>query len=141
MAGNWRASSQAGLPDLSKYSGRGNYEARPERPFVLTRRVSGFARAHRLHGRLDSVSFKPVSPYTIDGRVFDLPVMPPAPLSARSYHEISRFASALFAAYDEINFGDLNWGFWHARCATPHIAPVHFGAIIEALRKACADPA
>lgn len=90
-----------------------------------------------------TVSFKAVSPYSIDGRVFDLPVMPPAPLAARSYNEIepkrlSRIASALYAAYDEIGFGDLNWGFWHARCATPHIAPVHFGAIIEALRKACA---
>jgi len=89
------------------------------------------------------VSFKAVSPYSIDGRVFDLPVMPPAPLSARSYEEIeparlSRIASALYRAYDEIGFGDLNWGFWHARCATPHIAPVHFGAIIEALREACA---
>jgi hypothetical protein len=90
------------------------------------------------------VSFRAVSPYSIDGRVFDLPVLPPAPLAARSYNEIeparlNRFASALYAAYDELGFGDLNWGFWHARCATPHIAPVHFGAIIEALRKVCAD--
>lgn len=90
------------------------------------------------------VSFEAVSPYSIDGRVLDLPVMPPAPLAARSRNEIeparlSRIASALYAAYDELGFGDLNWGFWHARCATPHIAPVHFGAIIEALRKTCAD--
>jgi hypothetical protein len=90
------------------------------------------------------VSFKAVTPYSIDGRVFDLPVMPPAPLAARSRNEIeparlSRIASALHAAYDELGFGDLAWGFWHARCATPHIAPVHFGAIIEALRKTCAD--
>ena len=90
------------------------------------------------------VSFKAISPYSIDGRVFDLPIMPPAPLAARSRNEIeparlSRIASALYAAYDELGFGDLNWGFWHARCATPHIAPVHFGAIIEAVRKTCAN--
>jgi hypothetical protein len=90
------------------------------------------------------VSFKAVSPYSIDGRVFDLPVMPPVPLAVRSRNEIeparlSRIASALYVAYDEVGFGDLGWGFWHARCATPHIAPVHFGAIIEALRKTCAD--
>jgi hypothetical protein len=69
------------------------------------------------------VSFKAVSPYSNDGLVFDLPALPPA----------------LYAAYDELGFGDLNWGFWHARCATPHIAPVHFGAIIEAPRNVCAD--
>lgn len=91
-----------------------------------------------------TVSFKSVSPYSIDGRVFDLPVMPPALLAARSYNEIeparlTRIANALYAAYEQLGFGDLNWGFWHARCATPHIAPVHFGAIIEALRKTCAD--
>lgn len=79
-----------------------------------------------------TVSFKAVSPYSIDGRLFDLPVLPPAPLAARSYEEIeparlSKLVSALYRAYDEIGFGDLNWGFWHARCATPHIAPVHFG--------------
>ncbi|MGM4922583.1 hypothetical protein AB8A31_06730 [Tardiphaga sp. 804_B3_N1_9] len=90
------------------------------------------------------VSFRAISSYSIDGRVFDLPVLPPVPLAARSNSEIdparlNRLASALYAAYDELEFGDLNWGFWHARCATPHIAPVHFGAIIEALQKVCAD--
>jgi hypothetical protein len=90
------------------------------------------------------VSFKSISPYSIDGRVFDLPVLPPALLAMRSYNEIeparlNRLASTLYAAYDELGFGDLNWGFWHARCATPHIAPVHFGAIIEALRTVCAN--
>jgi hypothetical protein len=90
------------------------------------------------------VSFTSVSPYSIVGRVFDLPVMPPALLAMRSYNELeparlNRIASALYAAYDELGFGDLNWGFWHARCATPHIAPMHFGAITEALRKVCAD--
>jgi hypothetical protein len=91
-----------------------------------------------------TASFKAVSPYSIDGRVFDLPILPPAPLAARSYNEIeparlNRLASALYGAYDELGFGDLTWGFWHARCATPHIAPVHFGAIIEALRTVCAN--
>jgi hypothetical protein len=90
-----------------------------------------------------TVSFKSVSPYAMYGRVFDLSVMPPAPLAARSRNEIeparlSRITNALYSVYDELGFGDLNWGFWHARCATPHIAAVHFGAIIEALRKVCA---
>ena len=29
--------------------------------------------------------------------------------------------------------GNLSWGYWHALCATPHIAAVHFGAAIEML--------
>ncbi len=90
-----------------------------------------------------TVSFKSVSPYAMYGRVFDLPVMPPAPLAARSMNEIeparlSRIANGLYLAYDELDFGNLNWGFWHARLATPHIAALHFGAIIEPLRKVCA---
>lgn len=49
------------------------------------------------------------------GRWIDLPVMPPAPLAERSRDEIeparlSRTASALYAAYDELEFGDLKWG-------------------------------
>ena len=34
-----------------------------------------------------------------------------------------------------LDFGNLAWAYWHALCATPHIAGVHFGAAIEALQR------
>ena len=86
------------------------------------------------------VSFKSVSSYSIDRRVFDLVILPPAPLGPRFQHEIhpdalSRMVGAIYSHYDDLKFGDLNWAYWHALCATPHIAPVHFGAAIEALQR------
>ena len=85
-------------------------------------------------------SFRSKSAYSIDRKVFDLPVLPPAPLGMKWQHEIDRvhlgrMVNAIFAKYDELNFGDLNWAYWHALCATPHIAGVHFGAAIEALQR------
>jgi hypothetical protein len=85
------------------------------------------------------VSYKSVSAYSIDGRVFDLPVLPPAPFGGRFQHEIvpaalTRMVGSIDSAYDVLNFRSLSWAYWHARCATVHIAPVHFGAAIEALQ-------
>ncbi len=37
--------------------------------------------------------------------------------------------------YDNLGFRHLSWLYWHAVCAPMHIAPVHFGASIEALQK------
>lgn len=84
------------------------------------------------------VSFKAQSAYSIDRKVFELPVLPPALSGHRFQHELTRsfltrISNAILEKYDELNFGDLNWAYWHALCATPHIAPVHFGAAIEML--------
>ena len=84
------------------------------------------------------VSFKSRRAYSIDQKVFSVPVLPPAPLGSRWQHEITsaslaRIVNAIFDKYEELNFGNLSWAYWHALCATPHIAPVHFGAAIEML--------
>jgi hypothetical protein len=84
------------------------------------------------------ISFKSRSAYSIDRKVFNLVVLPPAPLGSRWQHEINaivfgRIMNAIFNKYDELNFAELSWAYWHALCATPHIAPVHFGAAIEML--------
>jgi hypothetical protein len=84
------------------------------------------------------ISFKSRSAYSIDGKVLDLPVLPPAPLSMRRRHELSslpleRVVNAVFNKYETFDFGNLSWAYWHALCATPHIAAAHFGAAIEML--------
>ena len=45
----------------------------------------------------------------------------------------------LFQANDALDLGNLSWAYWHARIATVHIAPAHFGAAIEALQRAYSD--
>jgi hypothetical protein len=67
-----------------------------------------------------------------------LVVLPPAPMGARWKHEIdrvpfTRLVNAVFHNYEALDFGNLSWAYWHALCATPHIASVHFGAAIEML--------
>jgi hypothetical protein len=84
------------------------------------------------------VSFTCRSAYSIDHKVLDLVVLPPAPLGMRWQHEIARvpfarLVNAIFHNYQALDFGNLSWAYWHALCATPHIASVHFGAAIEAL--------
>ena len=84
------------------------------------------------------IAFKSRSAYSIDGKVLDLHILPPTPLGARWQHEISpipftRLVNAVFAKYEALGMGDLSWAYWHALCATPHIAAVHFGAAIEML--------
>jgi hypothetical protein len=44
--------------------------------------------------------------------------------------------NAIYAKYDELNFGVVSWAYWHAVTATPHIAAVHFGAALESLQRA-----
>ena len=44
--------------------------------------------------------------------------------------------SALVAGYEALDLGNLSWAYWHACAATVHIAPAHFGAVIEALLRA-----
>jgi hypothetical protein len=84
------------------------------------------------------ISFTSRSAYSIDRKVLDLVVLPPAPMSERWQHEIgriqfTRLVNAVFHNYEVLDFGNLSWAYWHALCATPHIASVHFGAAIELL--------
>jgi hypothetical protein len=84
------------------------------------------------------ISLKSRSAYSSDRKVLNLVVLPPAPMGARWQHEIDRIpfmrlVNAVFQNYEALDFGNLSWGYWHALCATPHIASVHFGAAIEML--------
>jgi hypothetical protein len=86
----------------------------------------------------NTIRFKSVSAYSIGKRVFDLPVMPPAPLGFTYQREItsacvSRMVNGIYCQYDSLKVGTLCWAYWHALCATMHIAAAHFGAAIEAL--------
>lgn len=85
-------------------------------------------------------SFRLNDAYSIGKKVFELPVLHPAPLHMNWQHGIDRFRlnrmlNAIIGKYDELDFGNLEWAYWHALCATPHIAGVHFGAAIEALQR------
>lgn len=85
--------------------------------------------------------FEVVSPYTIHGHAIALPPTPPSPLGPRSFWDIdaarlSRMVNAIYAKYDDLNFGVVSWAYWHAVTATPHIAAVHFGAALESLQRA-----
>jgi hypothetical protein len=84
------------------------------------------------------ISLNSRSAYSIGRKVLDLVVLPPAPMGARWQHEIdrvpfTRLVNAVFHNYGALDFGNLSWAYWHALCATPHIASVHFGAAIEML--------
>ena len=86
------------------------------------------------------VSLNAVSAFSISGRVFELPVLPPAPLGKKYEHEVdqdiaSKMVNAIYAKYDDLRFGELSWAYWHALCAPVHMAAAHFGAAIEALQR------
>ncbi len=85
-------------------------------------------------------SFEAVSAYSLGGKAFELPFMPPSPLGTRYEWEIDRnilshMVNSLYSHYDALGFGRLSRAYWHARCATAHIAAVHFGAAVEALQR------
>jgi hypothetical protein len=86
------------------------------------------------------VAFTAVSPPSI-GRIFEIAVMPPAPLGYRYEYQVdqqvvARMANAIYAHYDELHFGAFSWAYWHAVCAPVHMAAAHFGAAIEAVQVA-----
>ena len=88
----------------------------------------------------------PVSPlarsaYSLAQRAFDMGPGQLAPLGPRYQNELnpaqlSRAVNAYVAAYETLDLANLSWAYWHACAATPHIAPAHFGAAIEALQSA-----
>jgi hypothetical protein len=83
-----------------------------------------------------------ISPYSLDGRALDLPIMPLTWLTDRNYQfdisrqKLQRMMEKLVSAYHTLDLGNLAWAYWHARTAAVHIAPAHFGAAIEALQRA-----
>jgi hypothetical protein len=86
------------------------------------------------------VTFSAVSPPSI-GRVFEILVLPPAPLGDKYQQQVdqqavARMADAVYAHYDELRFGAFSWAYWHAMCAPVHMAAAHFGAAIEAIQNA-----
>jgi hypothetical protein len=82
------------------------------------------------------------SAYSLWQRAFDLPMQPLIWLTDlnRQYDisrdKLTRMVERFFAAYEELDLANLSWAYWHARAATPHFAPAHFGAAIEALQDA-----
>jgi len=86
-------------------------------------------------------SYEAMSAYALGGRAYEIAPCPPAPLGRKYEREIDRallsqMASSMYAHYDALKFRSLHWAIWHALSATPHIAPVHYGAAIEALQRA-----
>jgi hypothetical protein len=82
------------------------------------------------------------SAYSLWQRAFDLtmqPLMWPTDLNGPydiSRDKLTRMVELFFAAYADLDLANLSWAYWHARAATPHFAPAHFGAAIEALQNA-----
>jgi hypothetical protein len=81
------------------------------------------------------------SAYSLGRRAFDMGPDQLAPLGPQYRNELNpgqltRMVAALVSAFDELGLANLSWAYWHACAATPHIAPAHFGAAIEALQNA-----
>jgi hypothetical protein len=80
------------------------------------------------------------SAYCLRRHAFDMGPEQLAPLGPRFLNELSsnqltRAVNALVCSYDALDLANLSWAYWHACAATPHIAPAHFGAAIEALQR------
>jgi hypothetical protein len=86
----------------------------------------------------NAISVIAVNGDRLNDRAFRLPRQPPAPLAPgeRKVDAIflSRLVNGLYSAYDDLEFARLSWAYWHAVCASSHIAAAHFGAAIEALQ-------
>lgn len=89
------------------------------------------------------LGFKAVTPYVADESLQHLLALPPAPVGHPSRHArwidadvFSTTVNALFQHYEEIDFRQISWIYWHAVCSPTHSQPVQFGAGIELLEKA-----
>jgi hypothetical protein len=87
-----------------------------------------------------TVSFEAKSAYSIDRKVFRLQTKPPSPYISNTKfmyqldHQLfNRMINALFQHHEKLDIQGLSWAYWHARCATPHIAAAHWGAALEKL--------
>lgn len=81
-----------------------------------------------------------VDAHSADGAYFRHVGAPPYPMHGQYYQlleraPIERAVAAIFARYDDLNFRGLSWAYWHAVCAPVHSRAVHFGGLIEQLRR------
>ena len=87
------------------------------------------------------ISCQGLSPYTIDGKVFKLSSLPPAPLSLLSKNEIghqqfSDLVNAFYRSFDAYDLEHISWLYWHSVAFPIHIAALSFGATFEAIQRA-----
>ncbi|GGK24623.1 hypothetical protein SAMN04490189_3970 [Pseudomonas koreensis] len=91
------------------------------------------------------LSFKAINAYSMDGRAFNVAVMPPAPISTPvgsnmlDKGKLEKVATSFFANYNNYSLSSLNWVYWHAVTAPAHMAAAYFGAIIETIQKKYID--
>jgi hypothetical protein len=83
--------------------------------------------------------------FSIKGSVYSLYDQPPFPIYDTRLGRmldsrlVETIANSIFDRYDELNFRDLSWSYWHAVCAPAHIAAAHFGAVIEQFQRASSE--
>jgi hypothetical protein len=87
----------------------------------------------------DLLRTKAVSAYSIDNRVFSVPVLPPAPLSYTYENSIDaevfeQIVTALYKHYIDLGLATLFWAYWHALCTISYVSAPQYGAIIEAIQ-------
>ncbi|UJP05357.1 MAG: hypothetical protein LZF61_11095 [Nitrosomonas sp.] len=94
-----------------------------------------------LSRKYEFIGFKAVTPHIIDESIFSRQALPPVPVGeaaeiCRRINPIvfSRTVNALFAHYDDLNFRQLSWDYWHAIFSPTHAQPVLLGACIEAIQ-------
>jgi hypothetical protein len=68
-----------------------------------------------------------MSAYSMTGRAFDVPPMPPFPLRFQWEWQIdremlSRAVNAVYKNYEDLNFGPLSWAYWHAVSLTLQVS-------------------
>lgn len=90
------------------------------------------------------VSAVAIGAYSLGQAAFNLPPMPLTWLTDRNFQfdvgrpKLQRMVERLCAFYEPLDLANLSWAYWHARTATVHIAPAHYGAAIEAMQESYA---
>lgn len=88
-------------------------------------------------------SFTALTPERINGRVWNMRMMPPAPLTdfIDDRHElvspdkVSRIASGIYNNMHHYGIDSLPWRLWHADAAPYFMQPAYYGAMIEGIQK------
>jgi hypothetical protein len=88
----------------------------------------------------DLVSLTVESAHGVGVRAFDTFALPPAPLGRRYDREVDAsnleaMSNAIFDHYDELDFTELSWSYWHAAIAPSDMAAAYYGGALEALRR------
>ena len=87
------------------------------------------------------IEFKAVTPHTVSGRAWDIPSMPPAPITTHGGRTnlmcanlFERVVQGLYEHYDRYNLSVLPWRVWYAESAAYFMRPAYFGALIEGIQ-------